>query len=243
MALIDISNEYSKKNVRLSEQSLDKVFNSEELQAFESEVSGASYQTLSSLIAGEPLGNQKFIGNNIILTSLCPFINIPGGDYPQDLREVNGPPEFIINNNGNRAIYLQQWLNYYTQQNTNFVKLLVPLPIDFFEVELPLDLSLNPWYNIVRKDLLFYLIKIYEKVKVGKLHISSAYRSPEYNATYGNVDYDSHIIGCAVDILGSKDLINEIYSLADSMGIGGIGKGTNIIHLDLNYRARWIYNE
>jgi uncharacterized protein YcbK (DUF882 family) len=124
--------------------------------------------------------------------------------------------------------------------------MLVELPYDKYDVAIPsLGIKSNPKFNYIRKDMLFYLNKLYDRLYkdtgIKKLSISSAYRSPEYNTLIGYSDFDSHIIGCAVDITGNSELINKIENYAKVIGFGGIGKGNNIIHLDLNAKSRWTY--
>ena len=191
--------------------------------------------------SGSPLYN-----NGLIISSLCPFNNTFDVD-PEIIENIDMPNEDLpILPHTDRVEYIKSWLNLIWRNEKVLDSMLVELPFSRYEVALPaLGIKKNPKFNYVRRDLLFYLDKLFERLVqdtgIKKLHITSAYRSPEYNALIRYSDFDSHIIGCAVDITGNQDLIDKINSYASSIGFGGIGVGKNIIHLDLNAKSNWKY--
>ena len=191
-------------------------------------------------------GTPEYVNNRLIISSLCPFNNIPHID--EDILEnvISPKSEYPIIPRLSREVYIKQWLNIF-YYNSNFREsCLVDLPVELFDVALPsLGIKNNPKFNKVRRDMLYYLKKLQKMVKerhgIKKLSINSAYRSPEYNAMIGEVDFDSHIIGCAVDIQGNPAMLDAIEKYATAIGFGGIGRGSNFIHLDLNTRGTWRY--
>lgn len=191
-------------------------------------------------------GTPEYINNRLIISSLCPFNDVPHID--EDILEnvVSPKSEYPIIPQLARETYVQQWLNIFYYNSGFREKCLVDLPVDLFDVAIPaLGIKNNPNFNKVRRDMLYYLKKLQKVVKekhgIKKLSINSAYRSPEYNAMIGEVDFDSHIIGCAVDIQGDAGLLNSVEKYAKAIGFGGIGRGSNFIHLDLNTRGTWRY--
>lgn len=116
------------------------------------------------------------------------------------------------------------------------------------------SLNMNPTW--LRKDLVQYLHILHSKASkelgVRKFSISSAYRSPEYNASIGGSKTSSHRAGCAVDICfgknknSYKDAIT-VANIASEMGFGGIAIGqmkksqNHFLHLDINARHRMAY--
>lgn len=191
-------------------------------------------------------GSPLYFNNHLILSSLCPFHNLPQVD--EDIMEnvLYPKSEYPLTPNISREDYIKQWLNMFYYNTKLKSQCLVDLPFESFDVAPPaLGMKNNPMFNKVRKDLLYYLEKlrqmVYERHGIKKLSINSAYRSPEYNAMIGEVDFDSHIIGCAVDIQGNSSLLDAIEKYAEAIGFGGIGRGQNFVHLDLNTRGRWHY--
>lgn len=208
-------------------------------------ISGGASNTEALLEKYNAKGTPQYNGH-LIISSLCPFNNT--FEIDSDIIEnIDNPSAILpILPNISRIEYIKSWLNLIWENKNILDAILVELPFSKYEVELPsLGLKNNPKFNYIRKDLLYYLNILYDKLVadtgIKKLHITSAYRSPEYNALIKYSDFDSHIIGCAVDITANEELINKIETYATSIGFGGIGKGKNIIHLDLNARSKWYY--
>lgn len=253
---LNIAAQTTSEDPRLAEKMLGSIYSNSQLQSLLAEA-GASenqeqlqIQSFGSLLAGKPTGNKETINGKIVISSLCPYIDIPEGDYPtnDEILKVSSPPEICDIMEPNRIANMQRWLNLYHKYPDKFSKLMKEIPEDKYEVELPLDIDENPWYNMIRSDMLFYLEEIYSelstrKFNINKLYITSAYRDPRYNAKYGNIDYDAHVIGCAVDICSTPLIIQEISNISESLNIPGIGRSATMIHLDLCGRARWTYNE
>ena len=191
-------------------------------------------------------GTPEYENGSIILSSLCPFNNIPKPD--EDILEnINTlKSNYPIIPSIPRGDYIKQWLNIFYYNSKYRDSILVPMPYTKFEVALPiLGIEKNPKFNHIRKDMLAYLEilynLIYDKYRLDKIYITSAYRSPEYHALTGNTDFDSHIIGCAVDIQCTGELKKDIERYAETIGFGGIGIGEDFIHLDLNGSSKWYY--
>lgn len=191
-------------------------------------------------------GTPEYINGNIILSSLCPFNNI--APFDDDIMEniMDIKKQYPIIPGIPREDYIKQWLNIFYYNNNFKDTILKPLPYTKFDVEIPsLGIAKNPQFNCVRADMLYYLEQlydmIYKKYQLSKIQITSAYRDPEYHAMTGCVDFDSHLIGCAVDIQCIGALKNDIERYAEAIGFGGIGIGKNFIHLDLNSKCKWYY--
>ena len=77
-------------------------------------------------------------------------------------------------------------------------------------------------------------------------HITSSYRSPEYNSIVGGVANSAHVRGYAVDIrcLDSESRFKIVYG-AFCAGFPRIGIGKNFVHLDcdpsLPSPCIWLY--
>ena len=72
------------------------------------------------------------------------------------------------------------------------------------------------------------------------IKLSSAYRSPYYNAKVGGAPRSSHLQGHAFDvILNGKDK-EEIRSVAEKCGFKGFGLSyTSFVHIDIGRRRSW----
>lgn len=75
------------------------------------------------------------------------------------------------------------------------------------------------------------------------LEITSAYRSPEYNASVGGARNSQHVQGRAVDIIwptSSTEGRQRFLQLAIDVGFNGIGTYNSFIHVDTRgYKATW----
>lgn len=218
-------------------------------------VNNENKRSNSDVISKDPLlitsyyecsGTPEYENGNLILSSLCPFNNIPkiDEDILENIESLKA--QYPLIPSIPREDYIKQWLNIFYYNSSYRDKILVPIPYTKFEVALPsLGIAKNPKFNCIRVDMLQYLEKlynmIYAKYRYDKIYITSAYRSPEYHALTGCVDFDSHIIGCAVDIQCDGELKKDIERYAETIGFGGIGIGENFIHLDLNGKSKWYY--
>lgn len=76
--------------------------------------------------------------------------------------------------------------------------------------------------------------------------VSSGYRTPEHNQKVGGVDASAHEEGVACDILvGSGTERMAIVKNAIAIGIGRIGVGKGLIHIDISFslpqNVMWAY--
>jgi zinc D-Ala-D-Ala carboxypeptidase len=95
-------------------------------------------------------------------------------------------------------------------------------------------------------NLLILIDKIRHRAGI-PFRITSAYRSPEYNATLKNASNTSaHCLGKAVDISATDS--NSRYKIIEAavhFGIQRIGISPKFIHLDIKEkpaRVAWLYN-
>lgn len=118
--------------------------------------------------------------------------------------------------------------------------------------------SINPYSTYVRKDLLYYLNILHDKVINNpafgstKLMITSAYRCPfyQYEIYRGKAKtnyWSAHMGGYAVDIATSSSYKKAkiIADAAYRIGFGGIAIGKvrgYFVHLDLGPYGRWKYS-
>ena len=88
--------------------------------------------------------------------------------------------------------------------------------------------------NEINLKFVFVLDKIRDKV--GKMKITSGYRTPAWNLKIGGVPNSAHTKGLAADIL-CKDSTKryKLISTAIEVGISRIGIGKDFIHLDVDH--------
>lgn len=79
------------------------------------------------------------------------------------------------------------------------------------------------------------------------LHINSAYRTPEYNASVKDSSPNSkHMLGIAADIWVEGVTMQELYDFFDKRYPNSLGLGiyNTFVHLDTRrVKARWDYRE
>lgn len=73
--------------------------------------------------------------------------------------------------------------------------------------------------------------------------VNSGARCPFHNASVGGVKDSQHPYGNAADLhVDSRDEADEIRTLAAQVGMGGIGTGSHLIHVDDGPKGRrWAY--
>ena len=67
------------------------------------------------------------------------------------------------------------------------------------------------------------------------VHVSSAYRTPQHNASEGGVKTSQHTYGLAADIRVDGHTPAEVYALADQLlgEHGGVGIYDTFVHIDV----------
>lgn len=108
--------------------------------------------------------------------------------------------------------------------------------------EMPIDVQLN----IAELAVQLEVIRAHFNAPV---HINSAYRSPEYNATVpGSSKNSQHVLGRAADITVdgfTPDEVADAIEFLISTGLvkeGGLGRYNTFTHYDIRgTRARWNY--
>lgn len=114
------------------------------------------------------------------------------------------------------------------------------------------DYELNDHGNWLRKDMIYYMNRLYDivapKLGVKYLQINSAYRSPRVNYKVhteqgGNIVYwDSHMAGLAIDIAAKGEARSVIADAAYNMGFRAIAIGGPFVHIDCNSKGNWKYS-
>lgn len=107
-----------------------------------------------------------------------------------------------------------------------------------YECKDPAEYENNNWV-IVDLDHVEKLQKLRERI--GKpIKITSAYRTPEWNAKVGGSTKSRHKEGDATDIQVPGMDPAEVADIAEEMGFDGIGRYNSFTHLDSRgYKARW----
>jgi uncharacterized protein YcbK (DUF882 family) len=108
--------------------------------------------------------------------------------------------------------------------------------------EMPIEVQLN----IAELAVQLEIIRSHFNAPI---HINSAYRSPEYNATIpGSSKNSQHILGKAADIVVegfTPDEVADAIEFLISTGMvkeGGLGRYNSFTHYDIRgTRARWNY--
>ncbi len=76
----------------------------------------------------------------------------------------------------------------------------------------------------------------------GPLIVRSGYRCPTHNSRIGGATRSRHMAGDAADVYSNIRSNFELLKIAESMGFGGIGIGSTIVHVDTRPgRSRWYY--
>ena len=79
--------------------------------------------------------------------------------------------------------------------------------------------------------------------KIGPIHLTSAFRTPEYNSRINGANDSMHMYGRAVDITKPSNMtIEQFYNVIEEIvgKVCGIGKYKTFIHLDSRgHEARW----
>lgn len=107
--------------------------------------------------------------------------------------------------------------------------------------EMPIEVQLN----IAELAVQLEIIRSHFNAPV---HINSAYRSPEHNASVGGSKNSQHILGKAADIVvegvDPDDVFDAIEFLINTglLKEGGLGRYNNFTHYDIRgTKARWNY--
>ena len=109
------------------------------------------------------------------------------------------------------------------------------------------EMPINVYHNVVKVANQLQVLRD----ELGKpIHINSAYRSEEYNASIGGVKSSQHIMGRASDIaikgMTPLEVYNTIERLIENgdMLQGGLGLYDSFVHYDIRgERARWDYQK
>ena len=105
------------------------------------------------------------------------------------------------------------------------------------------EMPINIYHNMVKVANQLQILR--DELKK-PIHINSAYRSEEYNASIGGVKDSQHIMGRAADIvikgmtpIEVSEVIEDLIQKGDMLQ-GGIGIYSSFVHYDIRgTKARW----
>ena len=105
------------------------------------------------------------------------------------------------------------------------------------------EMPINIYHNMVKVANQLQILR--DELKK-PIHINSAYRSEEYNASIGGVKDSQHIMGRAADIvikvmtpIEVSEVIEDLIEKGDMLQ-GGIGIYSSFVHYDIRgTKARW----
>ena len=105
------------------------------------------------------------------------------------------------------------------------------------------EMPINIYHNLVKVANQLQILR--DELKK-PIHINSAYRSEEYNASIGGVKDSQHIMGRAADIvikgmtpIEVSEVIEDLIQKGDMLQ-GGIGIYSSFVHYDIRgTKARW----
>ena len=109
------------------------------------------------------------------------------------------------------------------------------------------EMPINIYHNMVKVANQLQALRNFLNKPI---HINSAYRSEEYNASIGGVSNSQHIMGRAADIVVKgmtpievSEVIEDLIKKGDMLQ-GAIGIYSSFVHYDIRgTKARWDYSK
>ena len=109
------------------------------------------------------------------------------------------------------------------------------------------EMPINIYHNMVKVANQLQTLRNFLNKPI---HINSAYRSEEYNASIGGVSNSQHIMGRAADIvikgmtpIEVSEVIEDLIKKGDMLQ-GAIGIYSSFVHYDIRgTKARWDYSK
>tara|TARA_B110000211_G_C13822478_1_gene439880 strand:+ start:73 stop:453 length:381 start_codon:yes stop_codon:yes gene_type:complete len=109
------------------------------------------------------------------------------------------------------------------------------------------EMPINIYHNMVKVANQLQTLRNFLNKPI---HINSAYRSEEYNASIGGVSNSQHIMGRAADIVVKgmtpievSEVIEDLIKKGDMLQ-GAIGIYSSFVHYDIRgTKARWDYSK
>ena len=103
------------------------------------------------------------------------------------------------------------------------------------------ELACHDGTDLIKEDLVVVCLAQYVRDVFNKpIIITSAYRTPYWNAHEGGTSESKHLISCALDVRMNGIQPQTIGNLVYSYGLNRVGVYTNFTHFDTDRSPQWL---